>query len=266
MSEMDTLNGILNPTSTPAQAAPVTETAPAAPAAATDTVPETSAPATSTEGTADTTPSDTPATPPQTETETDPEQIFSGSKQNQAFAQMRVQNKQLLSTVSRLSQVMGIPPNLTPDQVLPLIEQRLTEIEAQANNIPVDIARRLEEAERQRQEQDQAMLRNNATLAFQKVKDTYGLTQTQLVEFAQQLNTAGKNPYQQPVDLVQEYRMLNYDTILENERRKAAQAEIERMKKADAQSTTPPKASGPASESPKPISTVTDLNAWLSKQ
>ena len=176
---------------------------------------------------------------------------------------MRVQNKQLLGTVARLSQIMGLPTNLSPEQLVPIVEQRLLEIEAKANNIPLELAQRLEQAEQMRVQQEQSNLRTNADLAFQKVKDTYSLTQTQLIEFAQQLNQAGKNPYQQPVDLLQEYRALNFDKILDAERKKAAQEALARQTKAATQSTTPSKATGQPSDPSPQINSIAGLNALL---
>lgn len=192
-----------------------------------------------------------------------PEEIFSGNRQNQAFAQMRVQNKQLSETIARLGQIMQLPPSLPPDQLVPIVQQRLLEIEAKANNIPLDLAQRLEQAEQLRHENEAAMLRNNAELSFQKVKDAYKLDQNQLIEFAKQLNDAGKNPYQTPVDLIQEYRMLNFDRLMEDARKQATQEAAALKKKADQQSTVPSKTSGTSSDPHTTVSSMADLSRLL---
>ena len=219
----------------------------------------------------DTTPSTDPKpeegatseTPPQSE-ETTPDQVFSGNRQNQAFAEMRTQIKSLNSTVARLGQIMGLPNNLPPEQLIPMVERRLLEIEAKASNIPVELAQRLEEAEKQKQAQEQEMLRNNAALAFQKVKDHYKLTQPQLIEFAEKLNEAGKNPYLQPVDLMQEYRLLYFDQIMENTRKQAEKEALARKEKVDNKSTTPPKDSGQPSDPATEITSIQGLTNLLS--
>ncbi|NLM77018.1 MAG: hypothetical protein GX173_02905 [Ruminococcaceae bacterium] len=272
MSELDALNAVLSApaesttsTQPQSQAQPAAETSPDKDSASTNPPVETQQTPPATEPKAAETKSDAPAQP-EAETEETPEQIFTGTRQNQAFAQMRVQNKQLQDTIGKLGQIMGLPGNTPPDQLIPIVQQRLLEIEAKANNIPVELAQRLEQAEQQRQQQESEMLKNNAALAFQKVKDTYKLTQNQLIEFAQKLNESGKNPYQQPLDLMQEYRLLNFDALLEKARTEAAQEVLVRQQKAATQSSAPSKANGQTTEPLTKVSSINDLNKLLGGQ
>lgn len=213
------------------------------------------------EGTPVATPAAPETTPP--EPEVTPEAVFTGSKQNQAFAQMRVQNRQMEATLQKLGQVMGLPPDLPADQRLPLIEQRLLELQATATNVPIDAAQKLEAAQRQAQELQSNLLRENAALAFQKVKDTYKLDNKALVAFAQQLQDAGKNPFEAPVDLIQEYRLLNFDRLLAEARADAEREALTRQRKGETQSSTPTTAVGKPAEPSAPISTVAGLNQLL---
>ena len=197
------------------------------------------------------------------EPEQSPESVFTGSKQNQAFAQMRVQNRQMEATLNKLGQVMGLPENTPAEQRLALIEQRLLELQATATNVPLEAAQKLEAAQRQTQELQANLLRENAALAFQKVKDTYKLDNKGLVAFAQQLQDAGKNPFEGPVDLIQEYRILNFDKIMAEARAEAEKEVLTRQRKTETQSSTPSTAVGKPAEPNTPIGTVEGLNRLL---
>ena len=262
MGDFDNLNSVLgafdtgNTTTTATQqTAPATETQPEEVKADTTTTPDTTKQAEpSTEAKPDAAATE--------ETDEAPETVFTGTKQNQAFAQMRVQNKQLSAAISKLGKIIGLP-EMPLEQMLPLVEQRITEVEAKANNVPVELAQKLEELERAKAEQEAVALRTNADLAFQKVKDTYKLTQKQLVDFAHQLNADGKNPYAQPLDLLQEYRTYNFDAILAAERDQAVKDALARDTKAATKSTTPSTQSGAPSEPAKPITTMQQLDKLL---
>ena len=243
-----------------------------------DTPPKTAAPEAE-ETTEETTPQtqETPEEPketeapaaPETETGTEtedesPESVFQNSKQNKAFAEMRVQNKRLTEIVKNLGRIMEVPDGTEPERLIELAESRLTELRAQAEKVPVELYKELESTRRRQAEIEQESIKQQATLAFQKVKDQYTLNQKQLVEFAQQLNDAGKNPFTTPMDLVQEYRNLNWEKILEEEKKKVEKEYQERLKKAQTKSTTPSKATGGSGpEAPTKVSSVSDLNRLL---
>lgn len=257
MGEFDTLNTLLSGE----QPAPVAAT-PAAPETApapAQTAPATTDPAQPAAGTA--------AVPAQPEgapadTVTNPDQVFDNPK-NKAFAQMRIQNTQMSGVINRLATVLGLDKTTEPEQLISVLEQRIMATEAQQSNIPVEIYQKLQQAEQMRVEQEQAMLKQQASLAFKNVKDTFKLTDQQLTAFAQQLYDDGKNPYLTPMDLVTEYRNLNFEKILAAEREKAIQEALARDKKATNQSTAPSAATGRPSEPPTRIESIAGLNALL---
>jgi len=192
-----------------------------------------------------------------------PDKVFD-SPSNRAFAQLRAENTKMANLMVRLGGVLGLPKETPAEQLIETLTQRLMATEAQQNNVPVEIYQRLEQAEQLRIQNEQAMLRQQATLAFQNVKNTYSLTDAQLRDFAQQLHDAGKNPFLQPMDLVTEYRNINFEKILAAERERAVQEALARDKKAAEQSTTPPAASGRPAEPPTRVETIAGLNAILS--
>ena len=209
-------------------------------------------------------PSVVPTTPAPT---IDTESIFAaGSPSNKAFAEMRVQNKQLQAVVNQLAKAYNLPAeSIEPNKLVPMIQERLLAEEAKANNIPEDLAKRLAEADRIVEEVT-AMQRNQiATLGFQKVKNDYKLDDASLEEFARALDAKGMNPYVSDIDLVEQYRQIYFDRIMEQTRKQALEEAKALSIKAANQSSTPTKAVGAPSEDPAPINTVDGLNRWLSR-
>lgn len=233
---------------------------------------ETAQPETEPETTEETTePKDPAPTEGQTETpegqeepDESPESVFQNSKQNKAFAEMRVQNKRLNEIVKNLGRIMEVPDGTEPEKLIELAESRLTELRAQAEKVPVELYKELESTRRRQAEIEQESIKQQATLAFQKVKDHYGLDNKKLVEFAQQLNDAGKNPFTTPMDLVQEYRNLNWEKIIEDEKKKVEKEYQDRLKKAQTKSTSPSKATGGSGpDTSTTVSSMSDFNRLL---
>lgn len=253
---MDNLDQILAAFDNPAAAAepaPAVEPAPTAePAPATAPAAEPAA-----------APAGQATDPAQTEPQADPEPQFVGGKQNQAFAQMRTQNKMLQDTLAQIGQALGIQAQ-KPDELVSAITQKVLQFQSQENNIPVEVLQELEEARQLKAQHEQETHRNNALLSFQKVKDTFALDNNALNEFADQLAAAGKNPFADPLDLVQEYRMLNFDKILAAERAKAIAEEQARLNKVASHSSTPVKATGVPSQPAVTVTSVSDLDRLLS--
>ena len=263
----EALSAILNgtPAPAPAPATPAPETKPADPAPQPAPATEPAAPAAAAPA-PETTPAPAPApeTPAATPEPVEaPDKVFD-SPSNRAFAQLRTENAKMTGLLARLGTVLGLDKSTPPEQLIDTLTQRLMATEAQQNNVPVEILQRLEKAEQDRLQNEQAMLQQQATLAFQNVKTTYNLTDAQLRDFAQQLRDSGKNPFLQPMDLVMEYRNVNFEKILAAERERAVQEALARDKKAAEQSTTPPSASGRPSEPPTRIDSIAGLNAILS--
>lgn len=198
-----------------------------------------------------------------TESKQEPKEIFSSSKQNQAFAQLRTENKQYSQVLQRLAKIIGLQDVTDPTQLPDAVENRLREYEAKQMNVPVDLLQKLEAAERAREQQSMAALAQQADLAFERVKETFNLKDAELVKFAQQLNDAGKNPYVSPMDLIAEYKLLNYDALIKQEREKAIQEANSTKEKAAAHSTTPNKAASPGGSKGSGGIPGTDLDSIL---
>ena len=236
------------------------------PAPATDPAPDTSTPInTSTPATP--APTTTPAAPaapaaPAEEVAT-PEQIFTGNKQNAAFAQMRTANKRYADTLTRLGRSIGIDDLTDPDKIATQVEERLQTYEAQQSNVPLPILQQLEQTKRLQLEQEQELNKQAALQSFQKVKDTYGLDDKGLQDFAMQLDQLGKNPFVTPMDLINEYRILNYDALMEKERQKAIADERARVAKAADHSSAPSAANGAPPAQITAVKSTNDMTQFL---
>ena len=161
------------------------------------------------------TPSDDEETQPPEESgePSQPTKPTEEDKRNFAFGKMRTEINQLTELLGKVAKANGVEYTDSKDLVAKLSDDAIQKM-AQRQNVPVELLREIETL-RQDSEQFKAQQRRDAAaIGFQKVMDTYGLTQDQLKDFAVELDRQGKNPFEQPVDLLAEYKMLHYDDIL----------------------------------------------------
>jgi hypothetical protein len=196
---------------------------------------------------------------PETETPDD-----SAVKMNQAFAQLRTQNKQYSKLVQGIASLLGVQDS-DPDKLTTALQQKLIESQAKQQNIDPQILQRLQQLEEKEQMFDQEETRRIAFLGFQKVKDTFGLDDKGLQKFASELVADGLNPFEQKLDLHGLYIQRNYSKLVADAEARGAQREAERAAKATTHSSTPSTKSGQTPETPAKISTIQDLNAWINK-
>lgn len=186
-------------------------------------------------------------------------------KSAQAFAAMRVEltnTKRLLDSVAT---VLGLDPKAKDS--MDQLEHKLTEALAKKQGIPTETLERLNKLERLEEERNAETIRNNAFLGFQKVKNQFGLDDASLQAFANELVADGKNPFNTPLDLVTEYKLRNFDRLLEEAKNQGAQAEIQRASKAANNASTPSSNVGGSNDTtPDKITTVKELNEWFSQQ
>lgn len=187
------------------------------------------------------------------------------SKQSQAFAAMRVELSQKNKMLENVATILGLDPK-SKDSMSQL-QDKLTEALAKKQGIPTETLERLNRLEELEQQRNVEQVRNNAFLGFQKVKTQFKLTNDELQSFANELVADGKNPFLIPLDLVTEYKLKNFDKLLEKAKNQGAQDEIARAAKANNNASTPAKKQGGAADSdPDKITTIKQLNDWLNQQ
>ena len=187
------------------------------------------------------------------------------NKQSQAFAAMRVELSQKNKMLENVATVLGLDPK-SKDSMNQL-QTKLTEALAKKQGIPTETLERLNRLEELEQQRNVETIRNNAFLGFQKVKTQFTLTDDELQSFANELVADGKNPFTTPLDLVTEYKLRNFDKLLEKAKAQGVQDEIARAAKASNNASTPgKKQGGAANPDADKITTVKQLNEWLNQR
>lgn len=186
-------------------------------------------------------------------------------KSAQAFAAMRVELAQKNKMLENVATVLGLDPKSKDS--MDQLQTKLTEALAKKQGLPVETLERLNKLEEMEQQRNIEQVRNNAFLGFQRVKTIFGLDDAALQEFANSLVAEGKNPFTTPLDLVTEYKLKNFDKLMEQAKNQGAQAEIERAAKANTNASTPGTKQGGASDSePEKITSVKQLTDWFNNQ
>ena len=216
---------------------------------------------------------DTPTTtttepaPPKTQekdTPPNPEDKFK-AKQNHAFAQLRVENKELADLIMNLAAATGqTPKNITEAQAI--LKGGLDKVVSKNRNIPEDVLREMEEDKKALETLRQNEAKQKALSGFQAVKNTFGLTNDQINRFADKLIEHNLNPFEQELDLIKEYKNLYFDEMIAAAKEEGIQAERARALKAQQNSTTPSTQTGltePTGGQDNPIKSVSELNKLL---
>lgn len=171
------------------------------------------------------------------------------SKQNAAFAEMRVKNKQYQEALAKAAEIAGLDKTTDPDKVIAGLQQKYLEAQAAKQNVPVEILQRLEAAEQKAQAFEQARLQQETLTAFNKVKDEHGLTNDEVLAFANQLDERGVHPFETPgLDLSGLYRSMNFDKLVQKAVDAAVQKALGTQQAAANHSTKPGTNVGPAAQ------------------
>lgn len=186
-------------------------------------------------------------------------------KSAKAFAAMRVELAQKQKLLDDVASVLGLDPKAKDS--MDQLQSKLTETLAKKQGIPTETLERLNKLEELEQRRNEEQVRNNAYLGFEKVKTQFKLSDSELQQFANELVTDGKNPFVQTFDLVAEYKLRNFDRLLEDAKQQGIQAEIARASKANDNASTPSnKQGGTQDQNADQITTVKQLTDWFNKQ
>lgn len=186
------------------------------------------------------------------------------AKQAQAFAQLRIANQQQQQLIRQIAGVVGVTDTKDPAAMMNALQQLAIKAQSQQQGIPEEVLTRLNHLEHMNTEFQRQQAYLAAGRGFQTIKDKYGLDNDALEAFAQELIADGLNPYEQRVNLVNEYKLRHFDSMLEQAVQKGIDQEAQRAAKAGAQSSTPTTTSGGRADSETPkINSVAELNKWL---
>lgn len=231
-------------------------------------------PETNPTGQQQTTPATEPA--PAAQTQTEPAQpaaqtqvqtqsqtpVTEPDKTARAFAAMRVQNTKYEKALEAVAKTMGLDPK-NMDAVLQKISETNTQKEAEQAKVPVEFLQRVQNLEAQTEQYRMQEIQRNAYAGFQQLKDQYHLDDQALVNFATTLASSGMNPMTTPVDVVREYKLRNFDTLLAQAKEQGRQEEVARSSKGTAQGATVLDKTGIPPVNPEKITTTQQLTEFL---
>lgn len=183
-------------------------------------------------------------------------------KRNFAFGKMRTEINQLTELLGKVAKANGVDYSDAKDLVAKLNDDAIQKM-AQRQNVPVELLQEIEALRQDSAQLKAQQRRDAAAIGFQKVMDTYGLTQEQLKEFAVELDNQGKNPFEQNIDLLAEYKIMHYDDILQAAVKKAVEEALKKDSAANQSSSTPAQQQGGNGGENQKITTVAGLTALL---
>lgn len=208
----------------------------------------------------DKTQSETAPAPKEDKQTVDVEKHF--DKSSKAFAQLRIENKQKDAEFLRLAKLAGFDVK-TPEEARAQLNLHMTKYEAKKQNVDPLVLQQLQQREAQIAEQERLQIRQEARAGFDKLKTQFNLGETELIAFAQQLQAAGINPFEQRVNLEQEYKLRNFDALIAAAREAGRQEEIARRTKAQTSATVPSGKVGGTQDTGESIDSVEKLRAFL---
>ena len=192
--------------------------------------------------------------------------IQKNNRANEAFAQLRVENKKYQNMMKGIAELLGVQTN-DPNAILSNVQNAITQAQAKQQGVPPELLARMNQLEEANKNFMQNEIRKNAYLGFQKVKDKFSLDNNALNSFADGLVQEGLNPFEQQLDLETEYIKRNYAKIIADAEARGAEKEAKRAARASTHGTSPDnRQGGEATQGVEKINTIGDLDKWFRNQ
>lgn len=184
-------------------------------------------------------------------------------RRNFAFGQLRQENNELASILGKIAQANGIQYTNTRDLMGKLNDDAISKL-AQKQNVPVELLREVDALRAGQQQWQQSQREQVAYAGFQTLMSQYGLSQDDLKAFAVELDGAGRNPFTQDINVVDEYRLRHFDDIVAKRVDTAVKEALAKSSAADSHSSTPGAQQGAGGgEGGQKITTLEGLNNLL---
>lgn len=199
------------------------------------------------------------------QTDTQPtEQQSANARANQAFAQMRTENASLKRLIGDIAEVLGIDANTPQDQMNAAVQNAVLQAQAKKQGIDPAVLQRLTQLEQYKEQNERQSFTNKALMGFQNVKNQFNLSDKELDAFADLLIKDGVNPFVSDVNLVSEYKLRNFDSLIAAAEKRGAAQEATRQQNVAAHSTSPSKNTGASSDNePDKVNTTSGLTKWF---
>ncbi len=184
------------------------------------------------------------------------------NKSNQAFAEKRTKQKAQTDLIMRLAQQAGFNAK-TPEEAMELIGSNLTSYEAKKKQLDPAVLQELQQREAALVEKERHQLKIEARAGFDNLRTRFNLDENKVLDFAQKLQANGINPFEQRVDLEQQYKLMEFDTLIAAAKEAGRQEEIARRNKVKQSATTPNSKVGGTEDTGGSINTTEELKAFL---
>lgn len=184
-------------------------------------------------------------------------------KSNKAFGQMRIQIKEQAQLLTKMADAMGIEYANQKDLMDKLNNNALEQL-AQKQGVPKELLERLEQLEGIAAQSEEQQLRSKALAGFQELHDSFGLDDAGLQAFAAELDEADKNPFVKDLDVVQLYKTMHFDDIVQAKIDAAVAAALSKDAQVSQHASTPTAGgTSDANIDGEKVSTVAGLTAML---
>jgi hypothetical protein len=151
-------------------------------------------------------------------------------KRNRAFADLRRQaeeNKKYADFISRLAQDSGV----SPEEILNRYQERQLQAEAEQQNVPVDVLKRLNTLEQENSETKEALRAERMEAQIESVKAKYGADDNSIKAAFEEMLDSGIDPrVHDNVNFEKFYRAANLDSIIQKEVENARQKDLANKK------------------------------------
>lgn len=174
----------------------------------------------------------------ETSTETTQPDLNDDSKRNQAFAQLRreaQEAKKYQEFVAKLAEQNGV----TPDDVLARFEERRLEEEAEKQNVPVEVLKRLQTLEQENQSVKESAFAERFNTQVENTIQKFGATDEEVRSTFQYALDNGIDFKTTSMTFEAVHRMAHLDTIIAKEVEKARQTDLENKRKRQTSATIP---------------------------
>lgn len=174
---------------------------------------------------------------PEEQTDVDPNDPEE-DKRNRAFADLRRQaqeNEKYAKFVQQIADQNG----LKPEDVMQRFEEQRLAKEAEEQNVPVDVLKRLNELETQNQQLSESRLAERFDSQVNSVRDKYQASDQELQETFKYMADNGLDPRQSNVSFEAAYKMAHMDSIIEKQVQASRQKDLEEKQKRQSSSALP---------------------------
>ena len=183
------------------------------------------------------------------------------NKEAHTFAAMRKQISEQNKILADIGKSLGIEGK--PEDIIAGLKNITNAQKAKEAGVPPEIMERLTALEQEKTEREAKDRQIQVYAAINNFQRNMKLDDKQLQEFLVQLAQAGKNPFEQQLDLRSEYLVMNFERLQKEAVQKALEEQAKLDSKASSQSTNPGTKTGGGEQNTTKVNSLDALDAFL---